>query len=71
MGSNSTATVFIEAYAWTNELGEICDPWRRPYVFSFASNSVTVTSSGPNKVFGDDDDVARSRMRRLPSARPW
>lgn len=64
MGKNEKGVVFIEGYGWTNNMGELIDPWGTPYSFGFESNSVTVRSSGPNKVFGDTDDVIRVKSCR-------
>ena len=61
MGKNKKGVVFIEGYGWTNNQGELVDPWNMPYSFNFESNSVTVRSSGPNKIYGDTDDFIRVR----------
>jgi hypothetical protein len=59
MGQNPNGVVFIEGQGWTNQQGELIDPWGMPYLFSFESNTVTVRSSGPNRISGDTDDVVR------------
>jgi hypothetical protein len=41
-----------------NSATEYLDPWRTPYTISFTStNSSIISSAGPNKKFGDADDI--------------
>jgi hypothetical protein len=62
MGKNERGIVFIEGYGWTNNEGEFADPWGMPYSFNLESNAVTVRSAGPNRLFGDTDDVVRVKQ---------
>jgi len=59
LGNNSKGIAYLDGYGWTNNQGELVDPWKMPYSFNFESNAITVRSSGPNKIFGDTDDVVR------------
>jgi len=42
----------------TNEQGELLDPWQTPYQIEIlAQTNFVVRSAGPNKNFGDVDDI--------------
>ena len=43
---------------WTNSQGEIVDYWQTPFQIEImAQTNFIVRSAGPNKVFGDADDI--------------
>jgi hypothetical protein len=60
-GSNPRQIIFYElpsSKRRQNALGEFLDPWGTPYEISIvSSNEVRVRSAGPNKKFGDSDDI--------------
>jgi hypothetical protein len=42
----------------TNEQGNLLDLWRTPYQIKIlAQTNFIISSAGPNKFFGDDDDI--------------
>lgn len=66
MGQNANGTMFFEGQ--TNQQGELLDPGKIPYSFSFESNVIVIKSAGPNKIAGDADDIVRvenQSMREL------
>jgi hypothetical protein len=41
-----------------NDKGEIVDPWGTPYrVWYISDKEIGITSAGPDKIFGTDDDI--------------
>ena len=41
-----------------NQAGEFLDPWGTPFAINFLStNSFVISSDGPNRKFGDKDDI--------------
>jgi type II secretory pathway pseudopilin PulG len=43
---------------WTNSQGEIVDYWKTPFqIENVAQTNFIIRSAGPNKIFGDADDV--------------
>lgn len=57
MGKNQEGHVFIDP-KWTNRQGELVDPWGTPFSLTIETN-VILKSAGPNRRFGDKDDVVR------------
>ncbi|HTA94591.1 MAG TPA: hypothetical protein VK769_00555 [Verrucomicrobiae bacterium] len=42
----------------TNQQGQVLDCWETPYqIKSIARTNFVVSSAGPNKIFGDADDI--------------
>ena len=58
-GDNPQKIIFTEIRADTiNTNGEFLDPWETPYGINFLStNSFVISSAGPNKKFGNADDI--------------
>jgi hypothetical protein len=58
-GSNPRKIVFIEFKSQdTNQFGEVIDPWGTPYKFELQNGKPpSIRSAGPNRVFGDKDDI--------------
>lgn len=63
MGQNANGTMFFDG--WTNQQGELLDPWKIPYSFSFESNIIVIKSAGPNKIAGDADDIVRVEKQSM------
>jgi len=65
-GENPREIVFFSvAPERVNSKGEFMDGWGTPYdIQILSSNSVSVRSAGPNKIFGDKDDIATEERRR-------
>ena len=58
MGDNPRRIVFIDTSAKSlNQRGEFVDPWGTPLAISFSNDVPHVASAGPNKQFGDTDDI--------------
>jgi hypothetical protein len=44
-----------------DEHGSFIDPWRKPYfIETTPTNGISIRSAGPNRCFGDADDVTNS-----------
>lgn len=44
-----------------NSRGEFLDPWKTPYEIKIVEQTnCTISSAGPNRVFGDKDDLTNS-----------
>ena len=57
VGKNPRSLQFLNLTARsTDSNGQFVDPWGTPYQIIVDSN-VTVCSAGPNKLFGDKDDI--------------
>jgi hypothetical protein len=42
----------------TNENGELVDPWKKPYIFSYdGTNGYSISSAGYDQKFGDANDI--------------
>lgn len=61
MGENSLNKMYIDGYDWTDERGELIDPWGSPYSFVFEKDLIVVKSYGPNKSANDEDDIIYMR----------
>jgi type II secretory pathway pseudopilin PulG len=62
-GSNEKERVFLELPAgMTNERGEVVDVWGTPVeIWTTGSQRVEARSAGPNRRFGDHDDLVSSQ----------
>jgi hypothetical protein len=57
LGANAKSRVFIQAR--TNNLGELIDPWNKPYNIKIQigdRTGFTIRSAGENQTFDDSDD---------------
>jgi hypothetical protein len=64
LGDNPRQTGFLALAARnSNSSGQFVDPWGTPFHITVDSN-VTICSAGPNKVFGDKDDIAHTDQSR-------
>jgi hypothetical protein len=64
IGSNSAGTIFLNPRK-TNASGEMLDMWSTPYRIEIAGQTNTVMrSAGPNRRFGDKDDIVFDRTNQ-------
>jgi hypothetical protein len=65
LGENPRKVVFFGANSNKfNSQREFLDPWETPYKIKVEQTNYMIRSAGPNKIFGDKDDLTNS-----PSAR--
>lgn len=58
LGDNSQKITFYDVPLKSlNQRSEFVDPWGVPFLISFSNDEPQVTSAGPNKQFGDKDDI--------------
>ena len=66
LGENRRKVQFLSLSAGSiNAKGEFVDPWKTPYQIEINSN-VSIRSAGPNRLFGDKDDVVQQSAIRQP-----
>ena len=64
LGDNPRQTGFLAlATRNTNSSGQFVDPWGTPFHITVESN-LTICSAGPNRVFGDKDDITHADQSR-------
>ena len=57
LGDNPRGTPLLSLRAHsTNSIGQFIDPWGTPYYIKIGTN-VVIRSAGPNRAFGDKDDI--------------
>ena len=57
-GNNPQKITFMKVLVKSlNQKGEFVDPWSTPYAISFSNDEPRVSSAGPNRQFGDQDDI--------------
>ncbi len=58
-GKNPKKLIFLEnsrRHGFTNEHGDLVDPWGTPYQFTFTGDKFEIWSAGADRSFGTDDD---------------
>jgi hypothetical protein len=69
VGDNPEERVFLEVPAGgTNAQGQLIDPWGTPWeIWRISEDRIEARSAGPNRRFGDHDDLIASRAVGLRS----
>ena len=61
LGDNSKKIKFIDVRSKSmGTRGEFLDPWKTAYEIKLEQTNYTIRSAGPNKIFGDKDDLTNS-----------
>lgn len=62
LGENARGIKFFSVNPKSvNSSGEFTDPWKTPYEMNIVQTNYTIRSAGPNRIFGDEDDITNSR----------
>ena len=57
-GGNSKKLLFIDINNKLDKNGDYIDEWETPLKFEFKDNKILIISAGPNREFGDEDDIS-------------
>lgn len=67
-GENARQIKFLEVT--DNDLGSMLDAWGTPYRIVILSNTIALTSAGPNRTWHDRDDLEMKRTEPTSLAIP-
>ena len=70
-GNNDREKIYLLPASALTRDGELCDLFKRPLRFRTEQDgSITIDSSGPDKIFDTDDDITSALIRELEQELP-